>query len=1241
MRSKKILTVFIMVFIMLFAVGVKADWNPYFLEKENSYGSYFDFMPTEVKKGDIITVKVKLGVVSGNRVSNGEYVIRWDDKAFELIENKGMYYKLVNENIRVWNDWFEQSNKYTITFEGKDDYVYDNNYYEGVPLFELKFRVLNNAKDGVYSIYQTEGDGFLYLDDAELTMSEDTLKYQIGKSKIVSGYTNDMIENDTYIIGEHMFTREGSDEYNGQMSTEYIMLASKSIDSNSKEDMIVYHKSRRDGSWKNAITNDPVTQPTEFKISYVDMIPSYSHNGIYSNDNESTIVSITQINEKDVIVSIECAKEEIHGLGTINGNVVQLSVHDVNYKLTINNNEVAIETSDSNIKDKKLQKYVNFGMNEYFDFNYGNTQYLKSELNGKYTAGNYDVYFFRATSYSAYICIKGKNDSSCKIKETLYLDTNDDGVRLYKSWLSDNSFTAEYKNGSLKLEFDDNKNSGYNNSYTKETKITMDDIYKLFEENYAKYLVLYKLDADDDDWYDYDFVNHGDKTSAPYYIPRRADAIFVEWQLNGKTYDFNKPVTEPLVLVAKWEDNLLAEYGTPELINRNYFLYDGEKYGVALADDNPDKCAGGNGNVCDMEYGELYEVDQDTNQYTKIMDKFYITGWNIVKQSPGTTKYYALRGYKEDGNGKRIYTPYSEPHEVDLTNADAIPTPNIASLDEIQHENGFDRYKVVITNEDVYSDHAYNYSVYTKNSNDIYEGWPDITVVPDSGENGKDISKYTYVDIANGATKVLVAMVHYELFGDHFFAVSEPLIETASAAENLLPVPTLSESMGDYGWSALTIRAEGNYATEAAIEGIDGWELYTVKNNNYTLVIDNSDFGYVAGNVDATYAARVYTIENNVKKYSPYSNRIEINNVIPEPVIHRSYTGASGNSFRMVPLYFEMIGEEESLTPAYEVFMSGTYGIHLNCSQYDSSDCTGLVEDYDWFEKDGTTLKLAYEGGFGGEANVYVPEGTRRTFVAKAYVHDPNNKKVYSDESNEVTIDLTNPTYTFETYESPNNSNKVGVRVYINGYEITVHGIKIGGTVYDEEEIIDGAYFLVVDKTVIENVNTIILGVDQPSQSDPSTFVVERTATRGTNVWSDMDTNAIPYNDNIIGIYCYAGDSLIVPKVVGQEFTCNPVFEGPSITNLKFDINTGNGIEYIGFTVEDANKEIKNHEILGNTHRLTFNSSESYFEYAYRLNFRITDISNPSELYVNMDGIKFRTIGNEYYSNPLRTVTIQ
>lgn len=91
----------------------------------------------------------------------------------------------------------------------------------------------------------------------------------LGNVKTVSAAEIDIddIENSTYVIGKCMFTREISENYSGILTTDVIMLASKTIDSNRLEDMVIYYKTAR-GVWKNVLTDQEVQMPETVNIQY-------------------------------------------------------------------------------------------------------------------------------------------------------------------------------------------------------------------------------------------------------------------------------------------------------------------------------------------------------------------------------------------------------------------------------------------------------------------------------------------------------------------------------------------------------------------------------------------------------------------------------------------------------------------------------------------------------------------------------------------------------------------------------------------------------------------------------------------------------------------------------------------------------------------------------------------------------------------------------------------------------------
>ena len=70
-------------------------------------------------------------------------------------------------------------------------------------------------------------------------------------------------------------------------------------------------------------------------------------------------------------------------------------------------------------------------------------------------------------------------------------------------------------------------------------------------------------------------VNEGEKVTKPE-VPTKKGYVFKEWQLNGKTYDFNTPINKNIELVAVWEEaaknytfkiSLVDDYSPDRVIN--------------------------------------------------------------------------------------------------------------------------------------------------------------------------------------------------------------------------------------------------------------------------------------------------------------------------------------------------------------------------------------------------------------------------------------------------------------------------------------------------------------------------------------------------------------------------------------------------------------------------------------------------------------------------------------------------
>lgn len=80
------------------------------------------------------------------------------------------------------------------------------------------------------------------------------------------------IDESTYIIGNHMFTRNinRKDNYNGKLNTTKIMLAAKTIVGNNEADMNIYYKTPS-GKWIDALTGTEVSVQNSFEISTINL----------------------------------------------------------------------------------------------------------------------------------------------------------------------------------------------------------------------------------------------------------------------------------------------------------------------------------------------------------------------------------------------------------------------------------------------------------------------------------------------------------------------------------------------------------------------------------------------------------------------------------------------------------------------------------------------------------------------------------------------------------------------------------------------------------------------------------------------------------------------------------------------------------------------------------------------------------------------------------------------------------
>ena len=783
MRKNNLMLIFILM-VVFSVVGVKAVGDPYTLEKVDGYS----YMPTEVKKGDIVTVRVFANVDSGV-VNGGLYKISWDDKAFDLLNEDGKFYQVVKDGIQVTSYYFQTENSLTIEYTDGSNYS-ENDVTFG--LFDFKFKVLNNVSDGIYRIYSNYKDSYMNIistnSDEEIALSSygTELKYQVGKQKVVSGYTPSEIGNSTYIIGDHLFTRNPVDtsKYEGVLTTEYIMLASKSIASDNKEDMVIYYKNAK-GNWINAITDETISElPSDFKISYVDMVADYNISGIYTDDDYSAVVTLVQISDKDAIVYINTYAKDIRGIGSVNKGVVTLNVDNTTYTITCNETSISVQTSDTHIGNKTLDKLANYNIGDYYNYNYGISQYLKTPYNGKYTLGDYEIYAVMLYDSTFQIMMKNKNTDKVLFNENVYAfeENNNFSVTLGNILENDAVYNFTIKDDSIVVSSTDDET--LNGTYNKESSFTVEEVLKIFENKGASYRVTLNIDENNIDSL---YINSGETLKDNYYefnyINSKEGYNFIEWQLNGETFDINTPITESITLTAVWQNVFVKPVLKVENTSEFY------KHSFSI-NNLSDYCSDDECTSYKIDGYAIYEKDDDDG-YSEISVIENLDAYNLTVVA-NEVKTYAIKVYKNNDDQK-VFSELSSDVLIDTT----IDNPTIAFVQNegsedkyISHENGQYLYRVNVSPSYVYdsSNNSYKIDGYDLFEKDTDDG---MGVVIATATVGNDIDFY----VNDGEGKIVLARVYANNNGNKvYLATSNELVVTAIKNE---PVFTLSSEAGE------------------------------------------------------------------------------------------------------------------------------------------------------------------------------------------------------------------------------------------------------------------------------------------------------------------------------------------------------------------------------------------------------------------------------------------------------------
>ena len=1077
---KKITSTLIMLVIMLFAINVKAS-NPYFVRTDfykvsnntTNTGDLYNSMPTEIGRDEIITVRVVIHDANDLIINNAHDLITWDE-GLELVETNGKYYTLTDNSVINFSLEIAGDNKIAISY-GYEGVTQTND----INAFDLKFKVKKDTPDGIYKIRREfQGSSIIILTDidngtyVEIPSYEKTLKYQVGKIKVSSNLTKEeikAIDNDVYIIGNYMFTREGSDLYDGTLTTPHIMLASKSIESNNTDDMKIYLKDVF-GDWVNAINDEAITPPDEFKIYYIDMIPNYAENGVYTDVDETTILRLIQISDKEAIVTIESVPEKIHGLATVNGKTVTLTANGVTYTITVGNNNVNIATNDNYLPSKNLNKRSSITLNEYllneyipgiYD-GYGSPlHYIKSAHSGKYYVGNYELDVLRVSENTARVCLKEKGSKNCVIDK--YAVANHGN---YHSLGNVNTtYAFEFGEDAFGLNWSNNQmgivclsstcvNNNFVGMYSKDTnEINVLDALHIWEKNEVQYQVTF--DANNGVDVTNIYVPSGktidvvDSWNWAYNLHDKDGYMFVDWKLNQAVFNINTPITSPITLIASYVS--LPGASVLSIVpndGHEHFSHDGDLFTYKLfiaLDENYDG------------FG-IFEVDGSYDPVATATKGNYAE----ITVSNGIPKRYYAKAYLLDGNNEKQYGANSESilvypqiFEVVFNTAggSAVPTQHVPKGEFAVEPTG-----------DIYP---------TKDGYTFIEWQKDGVAFDFENEriNGVTVLVATW---ENDIKKPQVGITQTTNYYDFYFKL-----------DNL---------NSDYCTNAngeCTGLSTDNYK-------IDGFELYEIVNGEYVSIYNitadikpyETALVTMEPNSTRSFALRAYGYDGAIVHYSDDSDAYEIDTTLQQPVIafNPNYqdptpSATEGETWVQVTNLISAFGFADCQISTCASYKVNEFEIYEKVNgEYNALGTFGPTGAVRVTALYGQTLHLYVRGvaRVEGKSPEYTPYSNELVFSPTAPVVQPteyngvyvlNNNmtiKLYDHGTSRVQVYMTAENSDLVLINLPKNDEQLVFKYNNKIYEITKVGDNVELDSTNEAQYPNGTYERVRDYTASE-----------------------------------------------------------------------------------------------------------------------------------------------------------------------------
>ena len=791
------------------------------------------------------------------------------------------------------------------------------------------------------------------------------------------------IEPRTYVIGTHEFTE------NSTLTTKHIMLASKTIEGNTLNDMIIYYKNPR-GKWINGLTGETIEVSEKFNIEYVDTVKYLTSPTLENTLGDETSATLS--------ITTSGYYSDLNNLNEITGWELYEKTTDGYTKVTEGTNysyEVILTPGETKTFAARVYKLNSMLDRVYSDYSNEieltretlNTPTLANDYNDKTKAslsilgaGYYGSSEETLKEISGWELYEKTNNGYAKITEgTNYTyqiglvpgETKTFVARVYKDKEDGNRIYSEYSN---ELEVTREKlqtptlSRDMNYSNLANIAITAEGYYAKDEE------VLKEISG----WELYEKVDKNYnkiKEGTEYYYTSNEFApgetkIYVS-RVYYETTDGNRIYSEYSNELEVTREKLQ----TPTLTNDPSDLS-----GAHLSMLVEGYYASGSDALKEISGWELYEKT-DSGYALVTSDSTYS---HNVSMEQGTTKTFIARVYYENENVSKTYSEYS--NEVVVT-IEKIKVPTLT------FSKNNDKMTLSIIDEGTYKDETEQNKI---TGWELYEkGETDTLITSDK--------PYTYeMDIPYGENKTYYARIYIvDVYDNKVYSENSAEL----VVNEKLPTPTLSNDYSYTDGAKLSILTAGYYGSNVEKKDmISGWELYEKTESGYSILTEGTNYTYelaMEAGTTKTFVARVYRIINSEKVYSDYSEEIT-RTILGIPTLSLASTTATTNTLSIIKDgYYSDNSKLNKITKVYY------YRVNENNEEELVTEC------------DGSTT-----------CEINIPYGTTEKFISIVYYKDTDSNELYSNKSNVLEITSKIPVPQLQSIIYPDEPNLVGITAY-------------------------------------------------------------------------------------------------------------------------------------------------------------------------------------------------------------------